>query len=274
MVKVAVVKGERNLEPVYRALDLIDYAKVFEGKKRALIKVNFITVKDWKTGATTDPIVVEAIVNRLRLIGVEPTIIESDATGTNADKALVASGMKELCDRLNIGWINLRYDNDRVEVPIPNGQALHSIRVPKIIMENPVISAAKLKTHGQTQVTLGMKNFFGLLPDKFKGKFHFLGIDKVITDICSVIRPVLIVIDGFVALEGIGPVNGTPVKMDTIIAGTDQVATDYIAAQIMGFNPEEIGHIRLAQERGLGSWIDIDVVGDGVTSVRRIFKRR
>ena len=273
LVKVAVVKGERGLEPVYRALDLIGYDKIFKGKSKALIKVNFITTKDWRTGATTDPIVVEAIVNRLRAIKVEPMIIESDATGTDADKAFVISGMKELCDRLNIEWRNLRHDNDRVEVNVTGGEALKSIKVPRIVVENPVVSAAKLKTHMQTQVTLGMKNMFGVLPDKFKGKFHLLGMDKVIVDVCVAVKPALIVIDGFVGMEGKGPVNGSPVKMDTIIAGIDPVATDYTAARVMGFDPERIGQIRLAKERGLGDWEGVEIVGDGVEAVRRDFKR-
>jgi uncharacterized protein (DUF362 family) len=273
LVKVAVVKGERGLEPVYRALDLVEYNKIFKGKSKALIKVNFITTKDWKTGATTDPIVVEAIVNRFRAIKVEPMIIESDATGTDADKAFVISGMKELCDRLNIEWRNLRHDNDRVEIKVTSGEALKSIKVPRIVVENPVVSAAKLKTHMQTQVTLGMKNMFGVLPDKFKGKFHLLGMDKVIVDVCVAVKPALIVIDGFVGMEGKGPVNGSPVKMDTIIAGIDPVATDHTAARIMGFDPERIGQIRLAKERGLGDWEGIEIVGDGVEAVRRDFKR-
>ena len=64
--KVAVVKGKRGHEPVFRALDLVDYAAVLSGWKRVLIKVNFITTKTWDTGATTDPIVVEAIIERLK----------------------------------------------------------------------------------------------------------------------------------------------------------------------------------------------------------------
>ncbi len=60
-----------------------------KGWKRALIKVNFITTKNWETGATTDPIVVEAIVNKLRENSIEAFVVESDATMTNADKACV-----------------------------------------------------------------------------------------------------------------------------------------------------------------------------------------
>ena len=53
---------------------------------------------------------------------------------------------------------------------------------------------------------------------------------KVITDINSVVKPVFTVIDGFIAMEGRGPVNGVPIKMDTIIAGADPVATDAVGA--------------------------------------------
>ena len=63
---VAIVKGERGHEPVFKALDLIDYKQALVGYDTMLIKVNFITDKTWDTGATTDPIVVEAIIKKLR----------------------------------------------------------------------------------------------------------------------------------------------------------------------------------------------------------------
>jgi uncharacterized protein (DUF362 family) len=271
--KVAVVKGERGLEPVYRALDLIDYRDALKGWKRALIKVNFITTKNWETGATTDPMVVEAIINRLRDADIEAIVIESDATTTNADKACVASGMKALCDRTGVRFINLRHEEEKVELKVPNAMTLDTIKVPKIVTDSAIISAAKLKTHMDTGVTLGMKNMFGLIPDKFKGKYHMRGMDKVIVDINTVLKPTLTVIDGFVGMEGKGPVHGNPVKMDVIIAGRDVVATDATATRAMGIDPQTIEHIKWGHERGLGEMYDIEVVGDGIEAVQRIFAR-
>jgi uncharacterized protein (DUF362 family) len=270
---VAVVKGSRGPEPVNRALDLVDYRKAIGKWDKVLVKVNFISTKNWETGATTDPVVVEAIVNRLREIPVEVLIVESDATTTNADKACVASGMKDMCDRVGVRFINLRHEKDRVEIPVPNAMTLETIKVPRIVTEAAIVSAAKLKTHMQTGVTLGMKNMFGLLPDKFKGKYHMRGMDKVIVDINTVLRPALTVIDGFVGMEGRGPVYGDPVKMDTIIAGADPVATDATAARVMGIDPQTIEHIKWGHERGLGEMYDVEVVGDGVDAVKRIFSR-
>lgn len=83
--RVAIVKGGRGHEPVLRALTLIGYEKVLSGWKRVLIKVNFITTKTWDTGATTDPMVVEAIIRGLKKQSVEVYVVESDATMTNAE---------------------------------------------------------------------------------------------------------------------------------------------------------------------------------------------
>jgi uncharacterized protein (DUF362 family) len=271
--KVAVIKGERGHEPVFKALDIIDYETALSGCNTVLIKVNFITVKTWDTGATTDPVVVEAIIRKLRTLPVKVYVVESDATMTDADKAFEATGMKQMAERNGAECLNLRHLKDRVKIDIPEGRALKNITVPRIVTESAVISAAKLKTHGSTKVTLGMKNMFGLLPDKFKGKYHIKGISKVIADINSVLKPVLTVIDGFVAMEGLGPVNGSPVQMNLIIAGKDVVATDSTACRIMGFDPQEVAHIRMAYDRGLGETDDIEILGESVSSVMRIFKR-
>ena len=89
--RVAVVKRSRGHEPVFRALDLTDYRAALAGWDRVLVKVNFITTKTWDTGATTDPVVVEAIIRRLKELRVEVLVVESDATMTNDRDRSIAS---------------------------------------------------------------------------------------------------------------------------------------------------------------------------------------
>ena len=113
---------------------------------------------------------------------------------------------------------------------------------------------------------------FGMLPDKFKMKYHARGISSVIVDINSVLKPTLTVVDGFVGMEGHGPVDGDPIKMDLIIAGTDPVATDATCAKIMGMDPTKIKHIRRAAEKGIGK-LDPEVVGEKIEAVAKPFKK-
>jgi uncharacterized protein (DUF362 family) len=271
--KVALVKGERGKEPVYRALDFIDFKTALSGYSNVLIKVNFITDMTWETGATTDPIVVEAIIDKLKSLPIKVSVVESDATMTNADKAFEKTGMKDMCERVGVEFINLRYAEDKVKIEVPNEETLGAITVPRIVKDSAIISAAKLKTHMSTTVTLGMKNMFGLLPDKFKAKYHARGIGKVIVDINSVIRPVLTVIDGFVAMEGRGPTDGSPVQMNLIIASKDVVAADSTGCRVMGIDPHEVAHVRRAHDKGLGNIDDIEVLGEKIEDVAKNFKR-
>lgn len=84
-------------------------------------------------------------------------------------------------------------------------------------------------------------------------------------------KPHLAVVDGFVGMHREGPRHGTPIKLGTVIAGTDAVAVDAVAAAVMGFDPRSIGYLVYAHEAGLGE-IDLEnitVVGDTVAAVRR-----
>jgi uncharacterized protein (DUF362 family) len=63
-----------------------------------LIKVNFIATKTYETGATTDPLVVEAIIRKAKEFSDKIFIVESDATMTEAYKACKATGMLQMCE--------------------------------------------------------------------------------------------------------------------------------------------------------------------------------
>ncbi len=268
--RVAVVKGERSIETVRRAVELVGGVGHLTDKP-VLIKVNFICTETWDTGATTDPLLVEALIQEIRRVNKDIAVVESDANMTNADKAARATGMLETCERIGVPFINLIREKERTELRPKSPLVMKSIKVPRIVAESHIVDAAKLKTHSATKVTLGMKNLFGMLPNKWKFRYHRKGISKVIVDINSVLSPSLVVIDGFVGMEGDGPVGGDPVKMDLVIAGRSVVETDIVGSKVMGFDPKRIRHLHMAVARGLGGW-DYEVVGDRIEDVRRDFK--
>jgi len=269
--KVAIVKGERSIETVSKALDLIGGLRDLSDKP-VLIKVNFITTKTWITGATTDPMVVEALIRAIQAQNEKVYVVESNATSTNADGAEV-TGMLALCKKYTVPFLNLSKLEEKVTLRVPNPETLSEVTVPRLVADSYVVSAAKMKTHSETQVTLGLKNMFGLIPTRFKMKYHLRGISKVIVDINTVLKPALTVINGFVAMEGSGPVHGTPVQMGLILAGRDPVSTDSVASKVMGFDPHAIYHIQRAAQKGLGRIDDVEVVGERIEVVAREFRR-
>ncbi len=267
--KVALVKGERSIDTVMRAVELSGGVEHLRDRP-VLIKVNFISTKTWESGATTDPVVVEGLIRAVLDVNPDVVVAESDANMTNADKAAKATGILDICDRYGVRFVNLKREKDRVVLKPRQPLALSKVKLPRIVVDSHIVDAAKLKTHSTTVVTLGMKNLFGLLPNKWKFRYHQRGIDKVIVDINSVVSPSLVLIDGFVAMEGLGPINGRPKRMDLLIASRDVVAADIVGTRVMGFDPADVGHIRMALQIGLGSET-YQVVGETLEGVRTKF---
>jgi uncharacterized protein (DUF362 family) len=96
-------------------------------------------------------------------------------------------------------------------------------------------------------------------------------------NIVSLARPLwpdLVVLDGVVAMEGDGPCNGTPVDLGVVIASTDPLKADGLAARVIGFDdPLEIGYLFYLAEAGLGDPEPAGLVGDRWQDARRVFRR-
>jgi hypothetical protein len=110
-----------------------------------------------------------------------------------------------------------------------------------------------MKTHLLTNITIAMKNMYGTFPEENKAKYHRFGIESVVYEVCKAFTPNLTIIDGTVGGEGTGPLSSDPVNSGTIIASNDVVAADTIACRIMGYDPFEVTHIKIAHEKGLGN---------------------
>ena len=125
------------------------------------------------------------------------------------------------------------------------------------------------------RTTLSMKNLFGLLPRGDRALAHKGNIHEAIVSIFHFLhkeKRLLSVVDGIVALEGKnGPTVGNPVPLGLIVMGKDLVAVDSTCIKVMGANPEDVPHIKLAATHGLGSLENIRIFGKGIEEVRRRF---
>ncbi len=85
--------------------------------------------------------------------------------------------------------------------------------------------------------------------------FH-LNLGQRIADLASRVRPTLTMIDAIRILTANGPTGGDlndVRKLDTVIAGTDIVAVDSYATSLFGLRPDDVPHIKIAAEMGLGN---------------------
>ncbi len=129
-----------------------------------------------------------------------------------------------------------------------------------------LISLTRPKTHGDVVATLSVKNLVMGSPvchyrrTAAEGRnekvfMHEGGYKNVHFNIFTVarrIRPGLCVIDGMVGMEGNGPTAGTAVEHGIALAGTDMVAVDRTALDLMGIPLEDVGYLAYCARAGLG----------------------
>lgn len=281
---VAIVKGKngKDLKEVRKMMEelfsLIGPApKLIPRGSRVLIKPNLTAEENlWEKGILTGPVFMQALVEEVQKARpAEVVIAEAIAVGLNTKKAFAANGYEEIARATGARLLDL-YDGEFEDINPPAGGLLKSVRVSReVLRADFFINAPVLKTHFASTITVAMKNLKGTTTYDEKKRFHYLGLNKAFTELNTVLKPHLNVVDGLIALEGDGPIAGTPVGLNLLMAGSDAVAVDTVAARIMGIDPTEVLSLCLAQSMGLGvgDEKDIKVLGRSIEEVRRPFVR-
>ena len=264
--KIHIATGNgayQNTRDILAGLDITS-----SNGKRVLLKPNIGRIAAPESGINTHPQVVAAAIDAFMEAGAIVSVGESPITGVNTIEAFESSGIASVVqDR---GCMLLDMDNRQaVKVAVKNGVVIKSLKVcPDVLDHDIVVSIPVMKTHMHTGVTLSVKNMKGCLWKRSKVDLHMLppikGIDDLplniaIADMSSVLRPHLSIIDGTVGMEGMGPSGGRAKKLDVIVAGVDPFAADAVACSLMGFNAQDVPHLRIAAERGYGI-IDISKI--------------
>lgn len=97
-------------------------------------------------------------------------------------------------------------------------------------------------------------------------------IHRNIAELAKRAWPDLVVLDGFVCMEGDGPIDGSPVHLKTAIASADPVKADGLAARLIGLEPEAIGYLCYLQEEKMGEYSLENLVGDDLHGLQKRFK--
>ncbi|MEM2915218.1 MAG: DUF362 domain-containing protein [Candidatus Bathyarchaeia archaeon] len=251
MSLVGLVKcTERNVNlikgAVREALKLIDYS--LPKARRIVIKPNMCYYWDWSTGQTTDPIFVAALIDLFReeiSPNVDISIVESDASAMKCKYAFKYLGYENLAKNYDVNLVNLSViEAEKVTVKVKD--EVFEFSVPKIIKDADLhVNVPKMKYMNFTKVSCALKNIYGCNPYPKKFQYHSK-LDEVIVALNKVMPFNLHVLDGLTVC------GSKTLRLGLVMVSRDPVATDAVAATILGINPKSIAHIKLAEKEGLG----------------------
>jgi len=225
----------------------------YSNNKKTLIKIN-ANYDRFYPGCNTSTWFLDALFFALKKLGfVDLAVVESDLKLQPAEKTIEVIGVKDLCEKHKIPFINLsKEERGNDELPL-------------LLYGSQLINTPVVHTHTFSVISCACKNLFGLLPVD-REKYHNVLSEKLL-ELYMRIRPCFTIVDGTVGLDGGSMRMGNPKRLDLIIAGWDPLAIDVAVSKIMGFSIRDVPLLKLAEKKGLlvnptirGDFMDLDTL--------------
>jgi len=280
--KVVVLKTspETVLEDYKRIMQLAGISGFLDKRKSVILKDNI----SWHfpfPGANTTPWQLEGVIKALEGLGYNELVaVHNNTVVTNPFKGGYLNLLTPIYKKYQLPELyNFLPKDIKWVLYEPEGKMLvldriypEGIYIPEYFIGKNILHLPTMKCHIYTTTTGAMKNAFGGLLNTKRHYTHSV-IHKTLVDLLRIQKEIhsgiFAVMDGTTAGDGPGPRTMKPVETNYILASGDSVAIDAIAAKMMGFNPLEIGYIKLAHDAnlGVGDPREIEVIGEEISGV-------
>ncbi|PZC43829.1 MAG: Uncharacterized conserved protein, DUF362 family [Chloroflexi bacterium] len=264
------------------AMRLAKYNSQLAPDVATLLKIN-ISWQHYYPACSTSPWQLDGVIKTLKEDGFKDLIPTHNGTVVvdaregevnNKHDVVVRRHGLESVHLEDVEWVPLHFSDDFLVLDqiYPDG-----INIPKFLIDKNVIHLPTMKTHVFTTITGAMKNAFGGLLN-FQRHWTHSVIHETLVDLLRIqkkIHPgIFALMDGTFAGSGPGPRAMQWHEKNVLLAGSDQVAVDAVAAKMMGFDPMDIDFIRIADEQGLGCGqiSKINIVGEDISGVNWEFQ--
>jgi uncharacterized protein (DUF362 family) len=255
---MTVVQGGEPRALVQKALENLGGIRRFVSRQDVVvIKPNIAWDRTPEQAANTNPEVVAEVVRQCWQAGAKRVIV-TDVSCNEPRRCFQRSGIQAAARA------------EGAEVILPDPELYREVELGGVVLKSwpvftPFLEADKIfnlpiaKHHGLTGVTLGMKNWYGILGGQ-RNRLH-QQIHQSLADLASFMMPTVTLIDCYRILLRNGPTGGNLEDValkKTMVAGTDPVALDaYVAKAYWNLDPEHIPYLQMAAARGLGT-VDFD----------------
>ncbi len=240
--------------------------------QKVLLKPNLLAAKPAEKAVTTHPEIVRSVARLVQDVGGIVYLGDSPGIGS-AETVARKCGIMAVVEQLGIHFTPFE-----TSVKIhPHGRTFQELEVAGELLDaDVVINLPKLKTHQMMGLTCAVKNMFGAVVGLRKPRLHLqAGSDKalfalMLLELCEQLRPALSIVDAVVGMEGDGPGSGDPVAIGALLAGTNPLAIDAVATELVGMKPHQswIQKRAIETKRSGALLDDVELLGDRLEKLR------
>jgi len=253
------VTDENLAATVRECMEFCDWKSLVAPGATVVVKPNLCTAvpEKWEM-SNTDPRIAHALCELLLTRAAKVLVVESDGLRQTAWEAFEVSGYREL-EKLGATLVNLS-EAEQVDVVVPPAGR---VKLPKVMLQGDVfITLPVLKTHALTYFTASIKNQWGCVPQYDRILLHQY-LNPMLAELHGIFKPQISIMDAIIAMEGRGPANGKPRRMDLLLASRDSVALDATGMRLAGLDVQRCQHLLMTAEKGLGQWREEAIHVDG-----------
>ena len=235
-----------NVRKVVEALG--GMGKFVKKGDKVFIKPNCISGDKPQAAVNTNPEVVAEVARLCKIAGASEIL----AMGHDSPTAHTVNGIGEALEAHGGSLIPANSIDQYRTVALPRGIILREIMAINELLDYDVfINLPIAKHHAGTQLTVGMKNYMGLIWNRII--MHQTDIHQTIADLATVRKPDLVIVDATRMMLTNGPSGpGQVAEINTIIASTDPLAADAYTASLFKKDPASVKHFQYAYDMGLG----------------------
>lgn len=252
--QMTVVQGGEPRALVQQALENLGGVARFIGRQDVVVlKPNVAWDRTPEQAANTNPELVAEAVRQCWHAGAKRVIV-TDVSCNEPRRCFQRSGILAAARA------------EGAEVILPDPEMFKEVDLGGVVLKTwpvfkPFLDADKIlnlpiaKHHGLVGVTLGMKNWYGILGGE-RNRLH-QQIYQSLVDLANFMLPTLTLMDCYRVLLRNGPTGGNVEDVavkKTLVAGTDPVAIDaYVAKAYWNLDTEHLPYLTMAAARGLGT---------------------
>jgi uncharacterized protein (DUF362 family) len=253
---ISIVKGPNRAATVDKAIELLGGIERFvKPGETVAIKPNVAFATPAMLCATTNPELVAEVVRLCYSRGKAKKVIVTDNPINDPASCFTLSGIGKAASAAG------------AEVVLPKAHLFKLTTLPEgLLIKNwpiffeplkeadKLIGIAPIKNHHRAGASMTMKNWYGLLGGR-RSIFH-QDINTIITELATLVRPTLVILDGTEVMMTNGPTGGSTSDLNranTLIASTDCVAADSYGCGLLDMKVSDLSYLSKAEKAGAGT---------------------
>ncbi len=251
MKTISIQEFTSYKKTVKETFDAIGADTVLNKQAKILLMPNLVNNTPFPV--TTSPDCCEAVIEYIKNCS-DAKIIIAEGCGDkdlDTDDIFESLGYTTLAKKHNVSLVDLNYSKLK-KLSKNDCTVFPEMYLPEIAFTHYIISIPVLKAHSLSIITGSLKNMIGFAPPKYysgrfgiwkKAVFHD-NIHQSILDLNQYRSPDMTLLDASVGMAEYhlgGPQCEPPVNK--LVAGYNPLAVDREAAQLLGFNWQDIPHL-------------------------------